>query len=194
LFYDQLLKAGRIFGNKTNKNLSESTMDETPEVIICGFGRMGQIIAQMLSTEKIPYVAIDANVDEVVMARESGYNVIYGESRKKAILLAAGLKPRKTRAVVISLNDEVVARDIVETLQAIAPRIKIFARVHNLKSSRELLAMGVKSATPEIIESSFMVGSNLMTGLGLSKAKINALVEFLRSDGYANIKKPIDVK
>lgn len=194
LLYDQLLKGGRIFGGDKNKNLSERVNDETPEVIICGFGRMGQIIAQMLSAENIPYVAIDANVDEVVIARESGYNVIYGESRKKSILLAAGLKPRKTRAVVISLNDEVVARDIVQTLQAIAPRIKIFARVHNLKSSRELLAMGVKSATPEIIESSFMVGSNLMMGLGLSRAKVNALVESLRSDGYVNIKKPIDAK
>lgn len=194
LLYDQLLKGGRIFGGDKNKNLSERVNDETPEVIICGFGRMGQIIAQMLSAENIPYVAIDANVDEVVIARESGYNVIYGESRKKSILLAAGLKPRKTRAVVISLNDEVVARDIVQTLQAIAPRIKIFARVHNLKSSRELLAMGVKSATPEIIESSFMVGSNLMLGLGLSRAKVNALVESLRSDGYVNIKKPIDAK
>ena len=194
LLYDQLLKGGRIFGGDKNKNLSERVNDETPEVIICGFGRMGQIIAQMLSAENIPYVAIDANVDEVVMARESGYSVIYGESRKKSILLAAGLKPRKTRAVVISLNDEVVARDIVQTLQAIAPRIKIFARVHNLKSSRELLAMGVKSATPEIIESSFMVGSNLMMGLGLSRAKVNALVESLRSDGYVNIKKPIDAK
>ena len=194
LLYDQLLKGGRIFGGDKNKNLSERVNDETPEVIICGFGRMGQIIAQMLSAENIPYVAIDANVDDVRIARDSGYNVIYGESRKKSILLAAGLKPRKTRAVVISLNDEVVARDIVQTLQAIAPRIKIFARVHNLKSSRELLAMGVKSATPEIIESSFMVGSNLMMGLGLSRAKVNALVESLRSDGYVNIKKPIDAK
>ena len=194
LIYDQLLKAGRIFNGCSNKKLSEKITEETPEVVICGFGRMGQIIAQMLSSEKIPYVAIDANVDEVVMARESGYNVIYGESRKKAILLAAGLKPRKTRAVVIALNDETVARDVVQTLQSIAPRMKIFARAHNLKSSRELIKMGVKSATPEIIESSFIVGSKVMEGLGLSKAKINALMEYLRSDEYVNVKKPIDVK
>ena len=194
LIYDQLLKAGRIFNGCSNKKLSEKITDETPTVVICGFGRMGQIIAQMLSSENISYVAIDANVDEVVMARENGYNVIYGESKKKSILLAAGLKPRKTRAVVIALNDEVVARDIVQTLHTIVPRMKIFARAHNLQSSRELIKMGVKSATPEIIESSFIVGSNVMAGLGLSKAKINALMEFLRSDEYANVKKPIDVK
>ena len=194
LIYDILLKSGKVFNGAKNKKLSEKVKEETPEVIICGFGRMGQIIAQMLDAEQIPYVAIDANVDEVVMARESGYNVIYGESKKKSILLAAGLKPRKTRPVVIALNDEIVARDIVQTLNSIAPHVKIFARAHNLKSSRELLSMGVKSATPEIIESSFTLGSQVMEKLGLSKSRIHSLMDFLREDGYANVKKPIDVK
>ncbi len=194
LIYDTLLKHGVLFSGKSNKKLSETNLEATPTVVICGFGRMGQIIAQMLSSENISYVAIDTNVDEVIMARESGYNVIYGESRKKAILLAAGLKPRKTRAVVIALNDASVASDIVHTLNSIAPRMKIFARAHNLKVSKELLNMGVKSATPEIIESSFIIGSNLMESLGLSKTKINTLMDFLRADGYANVKKPIDTK
>ena len=194
LIYDLLLKTGKIFNGASNKKLSEKINDETPTVVICGFGRMGQIIAQMLTSEKIPYVAIDANVDEVVMAREAGYNVIYGDSKKKTMLISAGLKVRKTRAVVISLNDEVVARDIVQTVHAISPRIKVFARAHSLKSSRELLHLGVKAATPEIIESSFIMGSNVMAGLGLSKAKINSLMNYLRENGYENVKKPIDIK
>lgn len=194
LVYDMLLKSGNLFNHMAKKSLGESTIEETPVVVICGFGRMGQIIAQMLTAENIPYVAIDGNVDSVIMAREAGYNVIYGDSKKKSILLAAGLKPRKTRAVVISLNDEVVAHDIVHTLNEIAPRIKIFARAHNLKSSKELLNMGVKSATPEIIESSFILGGEVMSGIGLSKAKITQLTEYLRADGYANVGKPLDVK
>ena len=194
LIYDQLLKYGKIFNGDQNKKISESVIDDAPSVIICGFGRMGQIIAQMLETENISYVAIDANVDEVVMARESGYNVIYGESRKKAILLAAGFKPTKTKAVVISLNDEVVAQEIVHTVKSMSNRTKIFARARNLKSSRELLDLGVKSATPEIIESSFIIGANLMAGLGLSQNKISNLIQDLRANNYENVKKPIDVK
>ena len=194
LLYDQLLKAGKIFNGSRNKKLSEQINVETPSVIICGFGRMGQIIAQMLESEHISYVAIDGNVDEVVMARELGYNVIYGDSKKKAILLAAGLKVRKTKAVVISLNDEVAARDIVQTLHGISKRIKIFARARSLRSSRDLLQMGVKSATPEIIESSFILGSDVMESMGLSKPKINALIDYLRENGYENVKKPIDTK
>ena len=194
LIHDMLVKSGKIFNSVKNKKLSEQITESIPEVVICGFGRMGQIIAQMLDASNIPYVAIDANVDEVVMARESGYNVIYGESRKKAILLASGFKPRKTRAVVIALNEEAVAREIVHTIHALAPHMKIFARAHNLQSSRELLAMGVKSATPEIIESSFIVGSHLLESLGMSETKINSLMDYLRNDGYANVKKPIDIK
>lgn len=194
VIYDWLLKAGILFKSKANKKLTEKTTEVVPEVIICGFGRMGQIVAQMLTAEKISYVAIDANVDNVIMAREAGYNVIYGESRKKEILLEAGLKVRKTRAVVISLNDEVIAQDIVHTLHSISPRIKIFARAHNLKSSRNLLKIGVKSATPEIIESSFIVGSNVMESFGLPKSRVSALVDYLRANGYENVKKPLDIK
>lgn len=194
LIYDQLLKAGMFFNGNANKKLSEKIKEETPTVVICGFGRMGQIIAQMLDSQHISYVAVDGNVDEVIMAREAGYNVIYGDSKKKSILLAAGLKPRKTRAVVISLNDEVVAHEIVHTLQTIAPHMKIFARAHSLKSSKELLKIGVKSATPEIIESSFILGSEVLANVGLSRAKIDDLVQYLREDGYVNVKKPIRVK
>ncbi len=194
LIYDQLLKKGWMSNGKLNKKLSEKINDDTPEVVICGFGRMGQIVAQMLSVENISYVAIDANVDEVIMAREAGYNVIYGDSKKESILRAAGLKPNKTRAVVISLNDGVVAQDIVNTLKSFAPRVKIFARAHSLRASKELLKIGVKSATPEIVESSLIMGSELLSNIGIAKPKIDALTGYMRMGGYKNIKKPIDGK
>ena len=192
MIHDWLLRSGRIFSGKNNKGVTEVLKQDVPTVVICGFGRMGQIVAQMLETENISYVAIDANVDNVIMAREQGYNVIFGDSKKQSILLAAGLKVRKTRAVVIALNDEEVACDILETLHSIAPKMKVFARAHSLKTSQDLIALGAKSATPEIIESSFILGENLMTSLGLSRNKINSLTESLRENNYANVKKPID--
>ena len=192
--YEQLLKSGIMFNGKSNKKLSQPVSSDTPMVVICGFGRMGQIIAQMLETEQIPYIAIDGNVDNVIMARESGYNVIYGDCKKKAILLDAGFKVRKTRAVVIAVNDISCTEDIVQTLHSMAPRVKIFARAHNLENSQVLMSMGVKSATPEIIESSFILGGDLMASLGLPKAKISTLTEDLRANGYANVRKPLELK
>ncbi len=192
--YEQMLKSGIIFNGKSNKKLSQAVKPDIPTVVICGFGRMGQIIAQMLETEHISYVAIDGNVDNVIMARENGYNVIYGDCKKKAILLDAGFKLRKTRAVVIAVNDAVCTENIVETLRSMSRKVKIFARAHNLETSRILMSMGVTSATPEIIESSFILGGDLMESLGLSKTRINALTEDLRANGYANVRKPLELK
>ena len=194
LIHDGLLKSGKIFNKSSNKKLSVSTNDDIPTVIICGFGRMGQIVAQMLESENISYTAIDANVDNVVMAREAGYNVIFGDSRKKSILLDAKFRISKTRAVIIAVNDATVTADIVETVHSMSKRTKIFARAHNLRTSQELLALGAKCATPEIIESSFTVGENVMTTLGLSSTKVSALIADLRANNYANVKKPIDGK
>lgn len=192
--YEQMLKSGIIFNGKSNKKLSQAVKPDISTVVICGFGRMGQIIAQMLETEHISYVAIDGNVDNVIMARENGYNVIYGDCKKKAILLDAGFKVRKTRAVVIAVNDAVCTENIVETLRSMSRKVKIFARAHNLETSRILMSMGVTSATPEIIESSFILGGDLMESLGLSKTRINALTEDLRANGYANVRKPLELK
>ena len=192
--YDQILKVNRFCNGTTDKKLSERTTDITPTVVICGFGRMGQIIAQMLDAEHISYVAIDGNVDQVILAREHGYNVIYGESNKESILRATGLKERKTRAVVVSLDDEVAAHEVVHTVRAISSRIKVFARAHSLKSAKELLDIGAKYATPEIIESSFTLGSKVLANVGLSENKINSLMDYLREDNYANVGKPLGVK
>ena len=192
--YEQLLKAGIIFNGKSNKNLLQPVKADVPTVIICGFGRMGQIIAQMLETEKISYTAIDGNVDNVIMARESGYNVIYGDCTKTAILKDAGFKVTKTKAVAITVNDAGSTEDIVQTLKSMSKRVKIFARAHNLETSKVLLSMGAKSATPEIIESSFIVGSDVMKSLGVSQSNICALTDNLRANGYANVRKSVELK
>ena len=192
--YEFLLESGIIFNGKSNKNLSKPIKTDTPTVIICGFGRMGQIIAQMLEIEKVSYIAIDDKVDNVIMARESGYNVIYGDCKKTAILSDAGFKVTKTRAIAITVNDASATEDIVQTLRSMSKRVKIFARAHNLETSKVLMSMGVKSATPEIIESSFIVGGDVMASLGLPISRICALTDNLRMDGYANVRKSVELK
>lgn len=63
-----------------------------------------------------------------------------------------------------------------------------------MKSSKELLKMGVKSAMPEIIESSLIMGAEVLSSVGLSQHKINYLKAHLRENGYENVQKPINVK
>ena len=92
------------------------------------------------------------------------------------------------------MNDASATEDIVQTLRSMSKRVKIFARAHNLETSKVLMSMGVKSATPEIIESSFIVGGDVMASLGLPISRICALTDNLRMDGYANVRKSVELK
>ncbi len=129
-----------------------------PEIIICGFGRVGQIMAKMFAQHNITYAAIDSDIDTVMLGRDAGYNVFYGDTGNVEILKQAGLAKRKTHAVVLALNNAWNAKSTVRAIKQITPRVKIFARARNMEEMKILHTEGVKEALPETVESSFRLG------------------------------------
>ena len=189
--FDVLRKHGKILSKYPMRTVEDIDNSVKPIVVICGFGRVGQIIAQMLTLEKIPYVAIDLDVSAVMMGRERGFNVMYGNSCSEAVLRDLGLSPRRTRAVVVALDNVATARNTILTVRNIAPRARIFARARNLADTQELLKYGVTEALPETIESSFFLGSGVLSHLGVSDAKIDNLLDKLRADNYSGVEQTI---
>ena len=189
--FDVLRRRGKILSKYPMQSMADKHSNAKPAVVICGFGRVGQIIAEMLTAENIPYIAIDLDVNAVMLGRERGFNVVYGNTSNDSVMREFGLSPRRTRAVVIALDNVSTARDTILTVRNIAPRVRIFARARNLADTRELLKHGVTQALPETIESSFMLASGLLTHLGISEHKINNLLSDLRADNYAGVGKTI---
>jgi len=58
-------------------------------VVICGFGGVGQTVANMLCSpalgRPLPYVAFDNNVARVQAAQEAGFNVLYGDGSRTKV-------------------------------------------------------------------------------------------------------------
>ena len=188
---DLLRKKGWILSGYPLQSAEDKENSVKPSVVICGFGRVGQIIAEMLTSEGIPYIAIDLDVNAVMLGREHGFNVVYGNTSSDAVLRDFGLMPRRTKAVVVALDNVSTAKDTILTVRNIAPKVKIFARARNLADSKELLKEGVTEVLPETIESSFMLGQGVLTHLGIPEKKINKLLNDLRSDNYAGVGKTI---
>ena len=191
--FDILRRHGKILSAYPMRTAADREKGVRPAVIICGFGRVGQIVAEILTVEKIPYLAIDLDVNAVMLGQEHGFNVVYGNTSNDAVLRDFGLS-RRTRAVVVALDNVSTARDTILTVRNIAPRVKIFARARNLADSQELLTLNVTQALPETIESSFMLASGVLSHLGISDSKINGLLDNLRTDNYAGVGKTISDK
>ena len=183
--YDKLRKAGKIAKMDT-KNIQVKQNGVPPSVVICGFGRVGQIIAKLLREQNIPYIAIGMNVSAIMEARENGINAVYGDVANISVLREYGLTTR-TRAVVLALDNTETAHKTILSVRTIAPRIKIFARARNLADSKSLLRSGAYQAFPETIESSFFLGYGLLEFLGISDSKIENLLQGLRTNNYEKL-------
>lgn len=190
--FDRLQRTGKLFSPSIMP--SRPRLSDAPKVVICGFGRVGQLVAQMLQAQKISYVALDMDVNIVMLGREHGYNVVYGDSTNANVLTDVGLTPRKTRAVVVALDNASTARDAVITVREIAPRVRVFARARNLTESKLLLKEGAQIALPETIESSLFLGYGVLEHLGASQGAITRILNELRDDNYARVDNPVSDK
>jgi voltage-gated potassium channel Kch len=185
---DRLQRTGKLFPNaKSKKQNAKLPSDLQPQVLICGFGRVGKIVAKMLESQGIPYAAVDINVDSVMLGRETGFNVFYGDTSNASVLGDMGLAPRRIKAVVIALDNAWIAKSTVRAIKTIAPRAKIFARARNMEESRLLLAEGVKEALPETIESSFLLGQGVLASVGINEDKIESLMRDMRGSHYQKL-------
>lgn len=187
--FDRLQRTGKLFS--PNLMPSRPRVSDAPKVVICGFGRVGQLVAQMLQAQKISYVALDMDVNIVMLGREHGYNVVYGNSTNADVLTDIGLNPHKTRAVVVALDNASTARDTVITVREIAPRIRVFARARNLTESKLLVKEGAQIALPETIESSLFLGYGVLEHLGVSQNALTRILNELRQDNYAQVEDPV---
>ncbi len=60
--------------------------------IICGYGRVGEIVGQALTEKGIPVVVIDGDPVRVGQAKDKGLLVVEGNAVHDAILLGAGIR------------------------------------------------------------------------------------------------------
>ncbi len=126
--YDYLNRRGWLFAQRHSRQFNKADPEIQPTVVICGFGRVGQIVAQLMIEKDIPYVALDLDVSAVMLGRDRGFNVAYGDCSNGDVLHELGLNTRHTRAVVVALDNAVTARKTILTVKGVAPRVKIFAR------------------------------------------------------------------
>jgi voltage-gated potassium channel Kch len=192
--YDYLQRHGKIFPAHNVRMLDAGDKKIKPTVVVCGFGRVGQIICQMLDSQNISYVAIDLDVSAVMMGQAQGFNVVYGDTTDRGVLIEFGLTKRNTRAVVIALDNATTARKTILTVKSIGARINIFARARNLADSQMLLREGIAFSLPETIESSFMLGAQVLKRVGTSDASVDKLLCDMRTNNYETLSTVISDK
>ncbi|HUD26925.1 MAG TPA: cation:proton antiporter [Burkholderiaceae bacterium] len=162
--------------------IAARSMANERHVVICGFGRSGQHLAQMLEQEGIAYVALDLDPDRVREAAAAGSSVVYGDAARRETLAAAGVS--RAAALVVSYNNVHSALRVVHFAHELRPQLPIIVRTQDDSDLERLLRAGATEVVPEVFEGSLMLGSHALVLLGVPLARVVQQVRDARNTRY----------
>lgn len=158
---------------------SEPVVETEGRTLIFGFGRVGRIIADMLTVHKRPYLAVDSDIDGFMDARSSGYSVIYGDVSRRELIEKLALE--KAKAVVLTMDDPVLTARIARRLRAEHPDLPIIARARDSDHAGALYRAGVTDAVPEALEASLQLSEAVLVDIGVAMGPVIASIHEKRS-------------
>jgi CPA2 family monovalent cation:H+ antiporter-2 len=167
-------------------SLAQHTITIDHHVIICGFGRTGKNLCNLLESEEIGYLALDLHPDVVHAAMLAGHRVEYGDATQLANLMSAGLA--RASAVVVSYDDTASALKVLELVQAHAPEVPVVVRTRDDHDLNHLRDAGARDVVPEIFEASLSLASQTLHHIGIPARRVRRLVQSQRQTRYAGFK------
>mgnify|MGYP001818483353 CR=1 FL=1 len=108
--------------------------------IVCGYGRVGRILAERLAEDSAGVVVIDADASKVAAAEADGHRVVQGDAAEERILRTAGIERAKKLAAVLSSD----SANVFVTLTATGMRedLLVIARAEDPSSESKLRRSG----------------------------------------------------
>lgn len=144
-------------------------------VIIAGFGRVGEIVARLLATEQVPYVAFDRDIDVVTKHRAQGRMIYFGDVARRELLHRA--RADSALAVVLTLDDATATTHMVESIKKAWPKLPLLVRTRDAVDAMELLRIGATYVVPETVESSLQLGGRVLASLGVPESVVDQRID-----------------
>ncbi len=180
--------AALLFGNDDGQepitdDMIVKSVAAREHVLICGFGRVGQNIARILSDENHEYIALDLDPYRVRSARQAGDPVYFGDAGRPDILAAVGLE--NASIVVVSFSDPLVALGIVRSVRRRMQDVPILVRSRDDSYLDELQASGATAVIPETLEASLILVSHVLALLDVPESRISERLQDIRDHRYS---------
>ncbi len=167
------------------------TMDEKFEnagsdVLLIGFSRFGQIVAQTLLAGGIDVTVIDNSAERVRTVARFGFKIYFGDGRRREVLEAAGI--RRARIVAVCTNDKDTTSRIVTLIQSEFAETRLFVRSYDRTHSLELRQAGVDYELRETLESALLFGRRTLEGLGTADLAAAEIIDDVRQRDEERLK------
>lgn len=154
-------------------------------VIICGFGRFGQIVGRVLRMYGISFTALERDVGQVEVVRRFGQKVYFGDPTRADMLRAAGADQAKL--LVVALDDPPAVIRTVEVAKRDFPNLAILARARNRWFAHLLMDREVEGQVRDTYFSSLELARVALITLGVEANAAEHAVTVFREHDEKNL-------
>ncbi|WP_071188119.1 cation:proton antiporter [Trichormus sp. NMC-1] len=158
----------------------------TGHVVVAGYGRVGQVIVNILQSEGYPVLVIENSEASVQRLRMHKIPYIFGDADSELVLEKAHLETAK--ALAIALPDPASTRLLLKIALTIAPHLDVIARSHSNKEIDLLTQMGAKEVVQPEFEAALELGNHLLKTLGAAESYIQTVIKTIRKDRYLSVR------
>jgi monovalent cation:proton antiporter-2 (CPA2) family protein len=149
--------------------------EESPEtsVIVVGYGRFGQTVAQMLMAKRVGVTLIDKTPQMIETAGEFGTKVYYGDGMRIDLLRTAGAESAKAILFCNDNRDGEMTRGALKRVLEAFPQATVMARVFDRRHLMSLDGLDLAFAQRELFESAVLMGRKALKAVGLEPGEID---------------------
>ena len=136
-------------------------------ILICGFGRYGQIIGRLINANGLSATVLDHSAEQVAGVRLFGWPAFYGDATRLDLLRVAGAE--HARVIVVAIDDVEQSLEVVDIVQAHFAQATLVVRARNATHWYGLHKRGVQHIERETLDSALMSGRSVLELMGMER-------------------------
>ena len=145
------------------------------QVVIAGFGRVGQQLGKLLTAQNIPFVAFETDAKLVAQLRAAGWPVWFGNAARPELLRR--VHASEAPAIVLTMDQPAAALQAVHGIRREFPHVALFARSRDEQHARILRLAGASIVVPETLEASLQLSAFVLEAMGLDARAVDLIVD-----------------
>ena len=174
---------GRWLARRVDRAGAVQSLPDTGDnerTLIIGGGRVGRLVADMLTAHGKPYLILDADADQVREARKMGFRIEYADAAQSGAL--ARFDAEKASAVILTMDEPVAVLRMVRQLRQAYPELPILARARDTSNAAALYRAGASHAIPEALEASLQLSEAALVEIGVPMGPVIASIHGKRDE------------
>jgi CPA2 family monovalent cation:H+ antiporter-2 len=114
------------------------------QVVLVGYGVVGQRIARALAERDVPFIVVEQNRERVAALREAGLQAVSGDAADPVTLVQAHIAD--AGLLVVAASESTDVRPMIQTARTLNPGIPVLVRAPNAEEAELLLKEGARKA------------------------------------------------